>query len=169
MTTLGNNIMAVEVAGTFDDCQDLVKQAFQDTVISEQKTLSSANSINIGRLLPQRLYYFFMAQQLDEISRNQYSICVPSGNFGNITSGLYGHFSGLNFGQFIAATNANTTFPEYLETGNFVPRPSVATLSNAMDVGKPSNFVRIMEIFEDDRAAVNHLIKSSNSLITFSL
>ena len=162
MTTLGNNITAVEVSGTFDDCQDLVKRAFQDDDISHHKTLSSANSINIGRLLPQMLYYFFMAQQLDATTRSAISVCVPSGNFGNITSGLYAHFSGLNFGQFIAATNANTTFPNYLRTGIFEPRQSVATLSNAMDVGKPSNFIRIAELFENDHERLCRIIKSTS-------
>ena len=160
MTTLGHNITAVEIEGTFDDCQDLVKRAFQDNDITGGKKLSSANSINIGRLLPQMLYYFFAAQQVASKDRSTYSICVPSGNFGNITSGLYGHRAGLQFGQFIAATNANTTFPEYLSTGLFEPRPSVKTLSNAMDVGKPSNFVRIAELFEQDQTAMSQLIKS---------
>ncbi len=160
MTTLGNNITAVEVEGTFDDCQDLVKRAFQDESIRKEKTLSSANSINIGRLLPQMLYYYFLAQQIDTANRDQYSICVPSGNFGNITSGLYAHLSGLDFGQFIAATNSNTTFPEYLKSGTFSPRASVATLSNAMDVGKPSNFERMFELFGGSHHAMQLAIKS---------
>lgn len=159
MTTLGDNIYAVEVEGTFDDCQDLVKRAFQDETLQQEKKLSSANSINIGRLLPQSLYYYFIAQQL-RAPRSKTSICVPSGNFGNITSGLYAHFSGLHFGQFVAATNANTTFPEYLTSGMFRPRPSVATLSNAMDVGKPSNFVRMVELFDEQQSAMQPLLKS---------
>jgi threonine synthase len=160
MCTLGNNITAIEVTGTFDDCQDLVKQAFQDKQLAAAKNLSSANSINIGRLLPQMLYYFFMAQQMDGNRLDEVSVCVPSGNFGNITSGLYAHKMGLHFGQFIAATNSNTTFPEYVTSGSFVPRPSVATLSNAMDVGKPSNFERILELFNHDHALIKNAIKS---------
>ena len=159
MTTPGNNITAVEVNGTFDDCQDLVKKAFQDKQIKFQKKLSSANSINIGRLLPQTLYYYFMAQQL-EVSRDQCCVCVPSGNFGNITSGLYANQSGLHFHHFIAATNANTSFPEYLASGTFTPRPSVATLSNAMDVGKPSNFERISQLFDNSRERIQSTIES---------
>ena len=159
MTTLGDNITAVEVEGTFDDCQDLVKRAFQDESISKVKTLSSANSINIGRLLPQSLYYYFIAQQSD-VPADKLTICVPSGNFGNLTSGLYADRSGLNFGQFIAATNSNDTFPNYIESGEYAPKPSVTTLSNAMDVGKPSNFERIMELFNHDHGQVRSAIKS---------
>lgn len=160
MTTLGNNITAVEIEGTFDDCQDLVKQAFNDRRLRQEKTLSSANSINIGRLLPQMLYYFYAAQQLGADFQNGWSVCVPSGNFGNITSGLYARKMGLKFVQFIAATNANRTFPVYLESGEFVPVPSVPTLSNAMDVGKPSNFDRILDLFEGDRVLIKEVIKS---------
>ena len=159
MTTLGHNITAVEVEGTFDDCQDLVKRAFQDQSIKDIKNLSSANSINIGRLLPQSLYYYFIAQQ-SQLDRDQLSVCVPSGNFGNITSGLYANMSGLNFGQFVAATNSNNTFPEYISTGKYLPKPSVPTLSNAMDVGKPSNFERIMELFDGNHDRIKTAIKS---------
>lgn len=161
MTTLGNNITAIEVEGTFDDCQDLVKRAFQDASIYESKQLSSANSINIGRLLPQSLYYYFIAQQSD-FPNEHLSICVPSGNFGNITSGLYAHQSGLNFGEFIAATNSNATFPEYLATGVFQSRPSIPTLSNAMDVGKPSNFERILELFDGNYEKIKSNILSTD-------
>ncbi len=159
MTTLGGNIQAVEVEGTFDDCQDMVKRAFQDKSITSHKNLSSANSINIGRLLPQTLYYYFLAQQLI-LQRNETIVCVPSGNFGNITSGLYAHHSGLKFKRFIAATNVNKTFPEYLATGHYRPRKSVRTLSNAMDVGKPSNFERLLELYNDDIDQMRHAINS---------
>ena len=161
MTTLGDNIYALEVEGTFDDCQDLVKQAFQDPKINKEITLSSANSINIGRLLPQSLYYYFLAQQLDA-SRDEYTVCVPSGNFGNLTSGFYAQQSGLQFKKFIAATNANKTFPDYLHSGEFHPKKSVATLSNAMDVGKPSNFERLMDLFDHNREKMRTELNSTS-------
>ncbi len=160
MTTLGENISAVEVEGTFDDCQDLVKKAFQDKVLNQKIKLSSANSINIGRLLPQSLYYYFIAQQHYGNHRDLI-ISVPSGNFGNLTSGLYAHRSGLSFKKFIAATNANNTFPHYQKTGTYEPKRSVPTLSNAMDVGKPSNFERIMDLYDHNQLSVIQEIMST--------
>lgn len=141
LTTLGHNIRALEVDGSFDDCQALVKQAFLDGELQQQLRLSSANSINIARLIPQVWYYFRAWQQLDH--RRPVAFCVPSGNFGNLTGGLIAQRLGLPIAQFIAATNANDVVPQYLASGQYEPRPSVATISNAMDVGSPSNFVRM--------------------------
>lgn len=149
ITTLGENIIAIEVNGTFDDCQRLVKSAFLDADINSQLNLASANSINIGRLLPQSFYYFYAWSQVSQ--GEPVVFCVPSGNFGNLTAGLIAQRMGLPVSKFIAATNANRVVPDYLETGNFQPKPSVQTISNAMDVGNPSNFARMLELFGNDR------------------
>jgi len=146
LTTLGHNITALEVDGTFDDCQALVKQAFLDTELRQQLRLSSANSINISRLIPQIFYYWEAWKQLYR-SHKKVVFVVPSGNFGNLTAGLLAYKMGLPVHHFIAATNANDVVPEYLETGHFKSRPSVRTISNAMDVGNPSNFVRMLDLF----------------------
>jgi threonine synthase len=146
LTTLGENISAIEVNGTFDDCQALVKQAFLDEDLTKKIRLSSANSINIARLIPQSFYYFEAFKQLEDDGK-PVVFCVPSGNFGNLTAGLFAKKMGLPIHRFIAATNANDVVPEYLETGVYAPRPSVPTLSNAMDVGNPSNFARMLDLY----------------------
>jgi threonine synthase len=146
LTTLGKNITALEVEGNFDDCQLMVKQAFADKTLEDRLFLTSANSINVARWLPQQFYYFFAAQQWP-YKDDPPVISVPSGNFGNICAGLLAHRSGLPVRHFIAACNANDSVPAYLQTGTYQPRPAQATLSNAMDVGNPSNFVRILELF----------------------
>ncbi|MEM9990177.1 MAG: threonine synthase [Bacteroidota bacterium] len=145
LTTLGENITALEVDGTFDDCQALVKKAFLDKTLNQHLRLSSANSINIARLIPQSFYYFEAYKQLPKDKRDAV-FCVPSGNFGNLTAGLFAQKMGLPIKNFIAATNANDVVPEYLETGEYIPRPSVQTVSNAMDVGSPSNFARMQNL-----------------------
>ena len=150
LTTLGENVHALEVSGSFDDCQRLVKEAFQDTVLRSRLRLTSANSINVGRLLPQSLYYVFGASRRGMLGGRAPIICVPSGNFGNLTAGVYAWHWGLSVEGFIAATNSNDIVPRYLRTGRFVPRPSEKTLSNAMDVGNPSNFERLEEVFRGD-------------------
>lgn len=150
LTTLGENVHAVEVSGSFDDCQRLVKQAFQDAALRSRLRLTSANSINIGRLLPQSLYYVFAAARRGLLGGRIPVICVPSGNFGNLTAGVYARHWGLSVDGFIAATNVNDIVPRYLRTGQFAPRASERTLSNAMDVGNPSNFERLEEIFRRD-------------------
>ena len=149
LTTLGQNITALEVAGTFDDCQALVKQAFLDPALAKQRFLTSANSINVARWLPQQLYYYFAMQQWPADAPAPV-VAVPSGNFGNLCAGLLAQASGLGLGHFIAACNANEPVPAYLRTGTYTPRPTVTTFSNAMDVGNPSNFVRILELFGHD-------------------
>ena len=146
LTTLGNNIHALEVNGNFDDCQQMVKAAFLDETLNKKLFLTSANSINVARWLPQQFYYFFAYKQWIE-KGNPPVICVPSGNFGNICAGLLANASGLPVKHFIAATNANDVVPQYFTTKNYQPKKAVATISNAMDVGDPSNFVRIMELF----------------------
>lgn len=161
-TTLGENITALEIEGTFDDCQSLVKKAFIDKEITDVKNLSSANSINIGRLLPQTFYYFRAIQQLKEISENL-KITVPSGNLGNLTAGLIAKKMGLPVNEFISATNINSVFADFLSSGNLAPRKSVITLSNAMDVGNPNNYSRITEIFD------NSFEKISNILTGYSI
>lgn len=143
---LGKNITALEIDGTFDDCQTLVKQAFLDTELREKLHLSSANSINISRLIPQVFYYFEAYKQLYR-QNHEMTFVVPSGNFGNLTAGLISQKMGLPVHHFIAATNANDVVPQYLNTGLFQPKPSIATLSNAMDVGNPSNFSRILDLY----------------------
>lgn len=145
LTTLGRNVMAVEIEGTFDDCQALVKQAFLDIELNQKLRLSSANSINIARLIPQIFYYFEGYKQMP--SDRPVVFSVPSGNFGNLTAGLFAKRMGLPVQHFIAATNKNDVVPKYLNTGAFKPRPSVRTLSNAMDVGNPSNFFRILDLY----------------------
>jgi threonine synthase len=156
LTTLGKNISALEVAGTFDDCQALAKTALADEDLKQKVFLTSANSINVARWLPQQFYYFYALQQWQqEVPGSGFQvpspvICVPSGNFGNICAGILAHISGLPCENFIAATNANDVIPQFLQSGKMEIKPSVATLSNAMDVANPSNFVRILEIFDND-------------------
>ncbi|TDH28967.1 threonine synthase [Segetibacter sp. 3557_3] len=158
LTTLGKNIRAIEVNGTFDDCQQLVKQAFSDTGLNEQVFLTSANSINVARWLPQQFYYFFALRQWQESEPPV--ICVPSGNFGNICAGLLAHVSGLPVKHFIAACNANDVVPRYLNNGTYETRSSVSTLSNAMDVGNPSNFTRILEMFRHSFPEIKDVLSS---------
>ncbi len=154
LTTLGKNITALEVAGNFDDCQTLAKTALADEKLKQKVFLTSANSINVARWLPQQFYYFYALQQWE--TQNQKPkiqdpiICVPSGNFGNICAGILAHISGLPCEKFIAATNANDVIPNFLQSGEMKIKSSVSTLSNAMDVANPSNFVRILEIFDRD-------------------
>lgn len=146
--TLGQNITALEIDGTFDDCQALVKSAFMDETLNRHLKLTSANSINVARFLPQSFYYFNAYAQLDRIGKaDKLVVCVPSGNFGNITAGLFAHRMGLPIKRFIAANNRNDVFLDYLNTGVYTPRPSVSTLANAMDVGAPSNFARILDLY----------------------
>ena len=152
-TTLGQNITAIEVDGVFDDCQTLVKSAFMDKELNAHMRLTSANSINVARFLPQAFYYFWAYAQLrPQLStlNSQLVCCVPSGNFGNICSALFGHVRGLPVKRFIAANNANSVFYEYLQSGEYRPRPSVQTIANAMDVGAPSNFARILDLYGRD-------------------
>lgn len=156
----GENIRAIEIEGTFDDCQHLVKQAFADEELNQKMRLTSANSINISRLIPQTFYYFNAVAQLLRAGKKGITFSVPSGNFGNIAAGLLAYKMGLPVKQFIAATNANDTVPRFLETGIYETRPSVQTYSNAMDVGAPSNWVRIMELFKGDVAQLKEMVKS---------
>ncbi len=154
-TTLGQNITAIEVDGTFDDCQALVKNAFMDKELNEHMQLTSANSINVARFLPQAFYYFYAYAQMKKLGKaDKLVICVPSGNFGNITAGLFGKRMGLPVERFIAANNRNDIFYQYLKTGEYKPRPSVATIANAMDVGDPSNFARILDLYEGSHNAI---------------
>jgi threonine synthase len=159
LTTNGQNIRALEVDGTFDDCQALVKQAFTDPELNEKYRLTSANSINIARLIPQTFYYFNAYAQALKQGKSKVVFSVPSGNFGNLGAGLLAWKMGLPVERFIAATNANDTVPQFLKTGVYEPKPSVATLSNAMDVGNPSNWVRIADLFKDDADKLTGLIK----------
>lgn len=149
-TTLGKNITAVEVDGVFDDCQALVKSAFMDAELNQHMRLTSANSINVARFLPQAFYYFWAYAQLKKQDKDNIVVCVPSGNFGNICSGLFGKRMGLPVKRFIAANNANDIFYKYLQTGKYEPRASVQTIANAMDVGDPSNFARIYDLYGKD-------------------
>lgn len=149
LTTLGENITALEVDGTFDDCQDMVKTAFIDPELTNEVALTSANSINIARWLSQ-MFYYFIAYKNRPKSNNKLVVSVPSGNFGNLCAGLVAHKMGLPITHFIASTNVNDTVPSYLETGNYDPKKSVSTISNAMDVGDPSNFIRIQKLFNND-------------------
>jgi len=158
LTTNGQNIRALEINGTFDDCQALVKQAFTDKELNEKFRLTSANSINIARLIPQTFYYFNAYAQLLKQGKNKVVFSVPSGNFGNIGAGLLAWKMGLPVEQFIAATNANDTVPAFLKSGVYQPKPSVATLSNAMDVGNPSNWVRIADMFKSDMDKLKSII-----------
>lgn len=154
-TTLGNNITAIEVNGTFDDCQTLVKSAFMDKELNEHMQLTSANSINVARFLPQAFYYFYAYAQMKKLGKaDNLVICVPSGNFGNITAGLFGKYMGLPVKRFIAANNRNDIFYQYLKTGIYSPKPSVATIANAMDVGDPSNFTRIYDLYGGSHEAI---------------
>jgi threonine synthase len=166
LTTLGKNISALEVAGNFDDCQALAKTALADDELKRKVFLTSANSINVARWLPQQFYYFYALQQWTNQNPNPKSqnpkpvICVPSGNFGNICAGILAHISGLPCEKFIAATNANDVIPNFLQSGKMEIKTSVATLSNAMDVANPSNFVRILEIFDNDYLSLKGKMES---------
>ena len=154
-TTLGQNITALEIDGTFDDCQALVKSAFMDKELNEHLQLTSANSINVARFLPQAFYYFYAYAQLKKLGKAEEAvICVPSGNFGNITAGLFAKRMGLPIKRFIAANNRNDIFFQYLQTGEYNPRPSVATIANAMDVGDPSNFARVLALYNNSHEAI---------------
>lgn len=154
-TTLGKNITAVEVDGVFDDCQALVKSAFMDAELNQHMKLTSANSINVARFLPQAFYYFYAYAQMKKLGlADQLVVCVPSGNFGNICSSLFGKKMGLPVKRFIAANNANDIFFKYLQTGKYEPKASVQTIANAMDVGDPSNFARVYDLYGKDHAAI---------------
>lgn len=157
LTTLGHNVTALEVHGTFDDCQRLVKEAFLDSELNKRYDLASANSINIARLIPQSFYYFAAYSQLKKLGR-PLVFSVPSGNFGNLSAGLLAQKIGLPVSHFIAATNLNNAVPRYLASGSYEPHPSIETISNAMDVGSPSNFVRLSRFFNDDWSAVKNEI-----------
>lgn len=159
LTTLGKNIHALEVEGTFDDCQRMVKKAFTDEELNQKLFLTSANSINVARWLPQQFYYFFAYQQWSD-KNNPPVVAVPSGNFGNICAGLVAYRSGLPVKHFIAATNANDVVPSYFKTQLYTPQPAKATISNAMDVGDPSNFVRMLELFDHEFGTLKNLISS---------
>ncbi len=154
-TTLGNNITALEIDGTFDDCQRLVKSAFMDRELNEAMVLTSANSINVARFLPQAFYYFNAYARLREQGvENDIVIAVPSGNFGNLTAGLFAKRMGLPVKRFVAANNENDIVYQYLQNGKYEPRPSIATIANAMDVGDPSNFARILDLYNHSHAAI---------------
>ena len=154
-TTLGQNITALEVDGTFDDCQALVKSAFMDEELNAKLNLTSANSINVARFLPQAFYYFYAYAQLKKMGKEkEVVVCVPSGNFGNITAGLFGKKMGLPIKRFIAANNRNDIFLNYLNTGVYTPKPSVSTIANAMDVGDPSNFARVLDLYGESWEAI---------------
>ena len=158
LTTLGKNITALEINGSFDDCQTIVKQAFTDVDLNKKLSLTSANSINVARWLPQQLYYFYAYQQWQHIEPPVVS--VPSGNFGNICSGILAHISGLPVKHFIAACNANDVVPQFLQSGNYQPKKSIATISNAMDVGNPSNFIRVLELFHHQLNDLKNILSS---------
>ncbi len=162
LTTCGQNITALEVDGSFDDCQAIVKEAFMDADLNEAYKLTSANSINVARWLPQQLYYFFAWQQwVAQYGENTpMHIVVPSGNFGNICAGMMAKASGLPLGHFVAACNANNVVTRYLDTAKYEVHPSVVTISNAMDVGNPSNFVRILEIMQNNFDELKHALSS---------
>ena len=161
-TTLGQNITALEVDGVFDDCQRLVKSAFMDAELNAHMRLTSANSINVARFLPQAFYYFYAyAQMKRQGKEDELVICVPSGNFGNICAGLFAHRMGLPFKRFIAANNSNDIFYQYLLTGEYHPRASVQTIANAMDVGDPSNFARILDLYGHSHADICQLISGA--------
>ena len=154
-TTLGKNITAIEIDGVFDDCQALVKSAFMDEELNAHMKLTSANSINVARFLPQAFYYFNAYARMKELGlADQMVMCVPSGNFGNICSALFGKHMGLPIKRFVAANNANDIFFKYLQTGEYNPKPSVQTIANAMDVGDPSNFARIYDLYKADHKAI---------------
>ena len=163
-TTLGKNITAIEVDGVFDDCQALVKNAFMDAELNQHMMLTSANSINVARFLPQAFYYFNAVARLSgtlNTLNSKLVMCVPSGNFGNICAALFGHEMGLPISRFIAANNANDVFYEFLQTGKYNPRPSVQTLANAMDVGDPSNFARIYDLYGKSHEKISSLISGA--------
>ena len=161
-TTLGKNITAIEIDGVFDDCQALVKSAFMDEELNKHMKLTSANSINVARFLPQAFYYFNAYAQMKKLGKaDQLVMCVPSGNFGNITAALFGHQMGLPIKRFIAANNANDIFYNYLQTGIYDPKPSKQTLANAMDVGNPSNFARIYDLYGGSHEKVTSLISGA--------
>ena len=161
-TTLGKNITAIEVDGVFDDCQALVKSAFMDADLNAHMKLTSANSINVARFLPQAFYYFYAYAQMKKQGKaDQMVMCVPSGNFGNICAALFGHRMGLPIKRFVAANNANDIFYNYLQTGKYNPQPSKATLANAMDVGDPSNFARIYDLYKGDHKAITSRISGA--------
>ncbi len=161
-TTLGKNITAIEVDGVFDDCQALVKNAFMDEELNKHMKLTSANSINVARFLPQAFYYFNAYAQMKKMGKaDNLVMCVPSGNFGNITAALFGHQMGLPIKRFIAANNANDIFYLYLQTGIYDPKPSKQTLANAMDVGDPSNFARIYDLYGGSHEKVTSLISGA--------
>ncbi|MEP5613543.1 MAG: threonine synthase [Cyclobacteriaceae bacterium] len=162
LTTWGGNIRALEVDGTFDDCQKLVKTAFLDQDLNKKLSLSSANSINIARLIPQTFYYFFAFQQL--VSWEKVVVSVPSGNYGNLSAGLFAKKMGLPVSRFIAASNTNKVVPDYLATGVYQPKPSIETYANAMDVGAPSNFTRMLEYFEGNVENMRLLISGFSLL-----
>jgi threonine synthase len=161
LTTLDKNIHALEVNGTFDDCQQMVKQAFTDPELKQKLFLTSANSINIARWLPQQFYYFFLWKQWKD-KNNPPVVSVPSGNFGNICAGILAQQSGLPIKQFIAACNANNVVPDFFKTGKYEPKKAIATISNAMDVGDPSNFVRILEMFHSEKSALEKMVSSDS-------
>ena len=161
-TTLGQNITAIEVDGVFDDCQTLVKSAFMDAELNEHMMLTSANSINVARFLPQAFYYFNAYARMKTLGKaDNLVMCVPSGNFGNICSALFGHEMGLPIKRFIAANNANDVFFNYLQTGKYEPKASVQTLANAMDVGNPSNFARIYDLYGQSHERISALISGA--------
>jgi len=169
-TTLGKNITAIEVDGVFDDCQALVKSAFMDAELNQHMKLTSANSINVARFLPQAFYYFNAYARMKALGKaDEQVMCVPSGNFGNICSALFGHEMGLPIKRFIAANNANDIFYKYLQTGKYEPKASIQTLANAMDVGDPSNFARILNLYskngqrnaEETHQAITSLISGA--------
>ena len=161
-TTLGKNITAIEVDGVFDDCQALVKSAFMDTELNQHMKLTSANSINVARFLPQAFYYFNAYARMKEQGKaDNLVMCVPSGNFGNICAALFGHQMGLPIKRFIAANNANDIFYKYLQTGKYEPKPSKQTLANAMDVGDPSNFARIYDLYGKSHERITSLISGA--------
>lgn len=159
LTTLGENITALEVEGTFDHCQAMVKQAFLDTDITSKRQLTSANSINVARWLPQSLYYLFAYQELKKKGK-ELVFSVPSGNFGNICAGMVAHYMGMPVKQFIAAVNSNNTIPRFMQSGVYKPTTTVPTISNAMDVSDPSNFIRVLELFEKDRNTLSQKFTS---------
>ena len=161
-TTLGQNITAIEVDGVFDDCQALVKSAFMDEELNRHMKLTSANSINVARFLPQAFYYFYAYAQMKKLGKaDQLVVCVPSGNFGNITAALVGCEMGLPIKRFIAANNANDIFYNYLQTGEYHPQPSKQTIANAMDVGDPSNFARIIDLYKGDHKKISSFISGA--------
>ena len=161
-TTLGKNITAIEVDGVFDDCQALVKNAFMDEALNKHMKLTSANSINVARFLPQAFYYFnAYARMKAQGKADNFVMCVPSGNFGNICAALFGHAMGLPIKRFIAANNANDVFYNYLQTGKYEPKASVQTLANAMDVGDPSNFARIYDLYGKSHERISSLISGA--------